>query len=113
MKDTSKKPPSGRKGRKKAPVEEPIQDTDGENIELDVNLHCRGLTVRELEFSMVGHPPWLRLGTVTFRASLCVLWKQKIFFAYWYATFTKLLLPKIDKLFHISYMVLTMNISYI
>jgi len=53
MKDTSKKPPSGRKGRKKAPVEEPIQDTDGENIELDVNLHCRGLTVRELEFSMV------------------------------------------------------------
>ena len=41
--------------RRKAPVQEEIQlDEDGQAIELDTNLHCRDLTIRELEFSMVG-----------------------------------------------------------
>ncbi|XP_052801857.1 doublecortin domain-containing protein 1-like [Mya arenaria] len=53
MKDISKKPPRPeKKGRRRQVQEETIPDTDEGNIETDVNLHCRDLTVRELEFSM-------------------------------------------------------------
>ena len=54
LKDLTKRPPKLDKNkRRRAPVQEEVQDQDGEAIELDVNLHCRDLTIRELEFSMV------------------------------------------------------------
>ena len=39
-----------------------MRDEDGEAIELDTNLHCRDLTIRELEFSMVGNHPGVGWG---------------------------------------------------
>lgn len=53
MKDLSKKPPKPEKKNRRRKQEEPLPDNTGDIIELDVNLHCRDLTIRELEFSMV------------------------------------------------------------
>ena len=54
LKDLTKKPPKLDKNkRRKAPAQEELPENDGDVIELDTNLHCRDLTVRELEFSMV------------------------------------------------------------
>ncbi|XP_053391549.1 doublecortin domain-containing protein 1-like [Mercenaria mercenaria] len=55
MKDLSKKPPKPDKKNRRRQQEEAMmsqQDNTTDNIELDVNLHCRDLSVRELEFSM-------------------------------------------------------------
>lgn len=40
--------------RRRAPAQEEMRDEDGESIELDIDLHCQDLTIRELEFIMVG-----------------------------------------------------------
>ena len=54
MKDTSKKPQKLDKSRRRGnKQQEEIVDDDVDNIEMDVNLHCRELTIRELEFTMV------------------------------------------------------------
>ncbi|KAH3884070.1 doublecortin domain-containing protein 1-like [Dreissena polymorpha] len=62
MKDLSKKPPlpDGKKSRRKQQQQQKhhhqhddmIPEAETGPIEMDVNLHCRDLTVRELEFSM-------------------------------------------------------------
>lgn len=38
--------------RRRAPAQEEMRDEDGESIELDIDLHCQDLTIRELD--MVG-----------------------------------------------------------
>ncbi|KAL4224512.1 doublecortin domain-containing protein [Mactra antiquata] len=52
MKDLTKKPARQEKKNRRRQQEEQTQDNSGDNIELDVNLHCRDLTIRELEFIM-------------------------------------------------------------
>lgn len=55
MKDLTKKPAKPDKKNRRRQQEEAMtqQDNMTDNIELDVNLHCRDLSVRELEFTMV------------------------------------------------------------
>jgi len=59
MKDLYKKTPKpdGKKSRRKKQLQQDdiIPDDVSDTIELDVNLHCRDLTVRELEFIMVSY----------------------------------------------------------
>ena len=70
IKDVSKKSKHDRKNRCLQTLDEQIGDGNSDIIELDVNLHCRDLTVRELEFSMVSSLQDLTLNPFTIQKCL-------------------------------------------